>query len=80
VPDPCLSGILKFNAKGPEVTGLQKLLKSKGFDVRLTGKFDTQTKKAVESFQKQQNMLMDGKINPETLGKLLGTTETGSTR
>jgi peptidoglycan hydrolase-like protein with peptidoglycan-binding domain len=44
------------------------LLKSKGVDVKLTGKFDAQTKRAVESFQNQQNIFMDGKIGPETLG------------
>jgi murein L,D-transpeptidase YcbB/YkuD len=50
---------------------VQQELKKKSYNIDVTGKFDERTKKAIESFQQQQNIKKDGIVGPDTLGKLM---------
>ena len=55
----------------PSIEEIQKALKKQQYDVRITGKFDEQTKRHLMMFQKD-NMLTDdgGNVTPETLDRL----------
>jgi len=58
----------RFN--DPSMTDIQKALKEQKYDVKITGKFDEQTKRHLIMFQKD-NMLNDqGSVTPETLNRL----------
>lgn len=58
--------ILKYGSKGSAVVELQKLLK-----IYPDGIFGINTKEAVEAFQKENNLTVDGKVGPATMAKLL---------
>ncbi|BDS11312.1 peptidoglycan-binding domain-containing protein [Aureispira anguillae] len=53
----------------PSITDIQEALKKQQYEVRVTGKFDEQTKRFLMLFQ-QDNMLEEGGITPETLQRL----------
>ncbi|MCM1217040.1 MAG: peptidoglycan-binding protein [Lachnospiraceae bacterium] len=58
--------LLKKGSKGEDVKTLQKLL---GVDV--DGIFGSKTEAAVKEFQQKNKLKVDGKVGPETWGKLL---------
>ena len=68
---------LKKNAKGADVTKLQKGLQYVGYYLKynnrslvVDGKFLTYTEWAVKQFQKNNGLLQDGKVGPLTCKKL----------
>jgi peptidoglycan hydrolase-like protein with peptidoglycan-binding domain len=62
----------KYGSSGPEVTRLQKLLKSKGlYKGPIDGKFGPITRGAVRAYQKQHGLVVDGVVGQQTWGSLL---------
>ncbi|WDV47883.1 peptidoglycan-binding protein [Clostridiaceae bacterium M8S5] len=62
---------LKYGSKGAGVREVQARLKNLGYDIDVDGSFGKQTKKVVEQFQKDYNLKVDGKVGPQTYGKLI---------
>lgn len=55
----------------PTNLGIQTALKNSGFyTAKIDGKIGPLTKKAIEEFQKQNNLDVDGKVGPKTWGIL----------
>lgn len=52
--------------EGPDVLTLQKCLVEKRYTCKLTGLYDTETARAVTEFQKDNNLVQDGKVGPIT--------------
>jgi hypothetical protein len=65
------ASVLKFGSKGPDVTLLQELLIEKGYlNCEATGYFGPLTTQAVVSFQRDNNLTVDGIAGPETFKAL----------
>ena len=63
---------LRSGSRGPEVTLLQEILKSKGFDPgAIDGKFGPKTEAAVRKFQGARGLAVDGIVGPKTWKALL---------
>ena len=56
---------------GRDVQILQELLKIRGYNIEISGKFDTLTYNAVIDFQKKTRMGADGIVGSQTMEKLL---------
>lgn len=56
--------------KGPDVERLQAALQRAGFDVDVDGDFGAQTARAVEDFQAERGLTIDGVAGPDTLAAL----------
>ena len=67
--------------QGPEVRGLQHLLRFKGQDLDVDGIFGAQTRAAVVAFQGQNGLAVDGIVGPQTWSALIqgATVQEGST-
>lgn len=69
--------ILKFGSKGNDVITVQQQLKKlgvkgvKGKDLSIDGDFGASTEHAVITFQKQKNLVADGKVGDKTRAALL---------
>lgn len=56
---------------GPDVQEIQTLLRDRGFDPgAVDGDFGPRTMAAVMAFQRSNNLIVDGIVGPQTLGKL----------
>jgi peptidoglycan hydrolase-like protein with peptidoglycan-binding domain len=53
------------------VLRLQHMLNMGGDQIDENGDFDTRTKTAVEAFQRDENLIVDGKVGQETWTRLL---------
>ncbi|MFT3706910.1 MAG: peptidoglycan-binding protein [Archangium sp.] len=68
---------LKAGSSGPEVSTLQDMLRSKGFDPGPTdGSFGPKTQAALKAFQKSTGVGVDGIVGPETKAALFGLQNT----
>ncbi len=56
--------------KGDNVKQLQEHLNKSGAKLEADGNFGPATQKAVRKFQRQNNLTVDGKVGPETMGAL----------
>jgi hypothetical protein len=56
--------------QGDSVTHLQEMLRERGFDVSVDGKFGPETEKAVRAFQAQNGLKQDGVVGSKTVGAL----------
>lgn len=65
----------------PTVENIQQALKNAGLYIgKIDGKLGPKTKKAIEEFQKQNNLKADGKVGPKTWDKLKAyLTQAGAT-
>lgn len=60
------------NSDPEKVTTLQEMLKDNGLDLAVDGKFGPETRRAVEEYQRQNGLKIDGIVGPETMGSLNG--------
>ncbi|HHY83687.1 MAG TPA: cell wall hydrolase [Clostridiales bacterium] len=68
------AGVLKLGSRGAEVTQLQQELMNRGYFThwRTTGYFGTITRSAVIRFQRDNGLLVDGIVGPQTRAALFG--------
>ena len=64
---------LSYGSQGSSVTELQKLLNNHGYSLAEDGIFGDQTKSAVQDFQKNKGLEVDGIVGVNTWGTLDGT-------
>lgn len=67
------SSVMKNGSSGPEVAAMQQQLIDAGYDLHefgANGKFGRRTKAAVEAFQRDHGLKVDGLVGPETLEAL----------
>ncbi len=63
--------VLRIGSRGPEVMEIQALLKKIGYDPGpIDGIYGQKTKEAVEAFQRDNNLAVDGIIGPQTFDKM----------
>lgn len=62
--------LIKAEMSGPAVSEVQRLLTEKGYKVPPTGSLDTPTQKALERFQKDRSLDIDGVVGKNTLQAL----------
>lgn len=62
---------LEVGAYGPEVAELQRRLDNLGFDVAGDGRYDDNTRQAVQEFQQRRRLRVDGICGPETWSALV---------
>ena len=63
--------LLKVGDYGPLVRNLQALLSAQGYDCKADGEFTDETEEAVERFQSQNHLTVDGEVGGQTWTKLL---------
>ena len=61
---------LRKGSKGLYVTELQEMLKKRGYTLKTDGIFGTKTEEAVETFQADNGLVVDGVVGSKTWGKL----------
>lgn len=61
---------LRKGSKGLYVTELQEMLKKRGYTLKTDGIFGTKTEEAVEAFQADNGLVVDGVVGSKTWGKL----------
>lgn len=64
--------ILKRGAKSDTVAAMQALLVGYGYDIKIDESFGPATENAVEAFQEDVELNVDGSVGPATWAKLLG--------
>ena len=71
--------VLRVGSRGTSVTDLQSDLKAAGFDPGpIDGVYGPLTKAAVEAYQRDKGLTIDGIAGPETLGSLGATASPGA--
>lgn len=70
---PSGSQLLAHGSGGDDVASLQQLLRSRGYEVDVDGKFGPRTKEAVRAFQADTLAKRDGVVGPQTLEHLRAT-------
>lgn len=69
---------IKAGQTGSKASAVQLLLRDKGYNISVDGKFGAQTKAAVKAFQSKSGLTADGVVGPKTIKKLAGTTKSGA--
>lgn len=72
------SVVIKDGQSGAKASAVQLLLRNKGYNIAVDGKFGSQTKAAVIAFQKKSGLTADGVVGSKTLKKLAGKQKNGS--
>lgn len=70
--------ILKLGMRGEDVRMLQEMLDKLGYDLGpdgVDGDFGSMTFNAVQAFQSESGLFVDGEAGPDTLGKLIALTK-----
>ena len=62
--------LLKLGDYGPLVMAVQAVLNAHGFDCKVDGEFGSETEEAVERFQSQNRLTVDGEVGGQTYQKL----------
>ena len=62
--------MISYGSSGASVKELQQLLNQQGYALDVDGVFGTKTRAAVRSYQKKNNLLLDGIVGQETWGSL----------
>ena len=71
---PAQAASLRVGSRGGEVTKLQNALKELGlYSLKVDGVFGRGTRQAVQAFQRQNGLKVDGIAGPKTLEKLYGS-------
>jgi peptidoglycan hydrolase-like protein with peptidoglycan-binding domain len=60
-----------FGDIGTDVRWVQWELREAGYNVKITGEFNTATEKAVKAFQKAHSLEVDGHVGPITRAEFL---------
>ncbi|MBF2002839.1 MAG: peptidoglycan-binding protein [Synechococcales cyanobacterium M58_A2018_015] len=63
---------------GPMVAEMQELLYAHGYPLRVDGDFGWRTEVAVKTYQRRNNLRVDGVVGPETWASLKATVKPGS--
>lgn len=71
--DNAQNNALAIGNKGETVESVQKRLKKLGYISKATGYFGSDTDSAVRSFQKRNNLSVDGKVGPRTMNVLMSS-------
>ncbi|MBE6081026.1 MAG: hypothetical protein E7204_09375, partial [Veillonella sp.] len=61
-----------YGAKGGDISAIQKKLIAAGYNARLNGEYDANTKWAVRLYQKDNNLPVNGVLDAVTYKKLMG--------
>ena len=69
---------LSYGSQGSEVTNLQELLNGQGYNLATDGIFGSQTQSAVESFQQNNGLTVDGIVGNNTWTALNGAKPVGA--
>ena len=69
---------LSYGSKGSDVSNLQQLLNSKGYNLSVDGIFGDKTLAAVKSWQQKNGYTVDGLVGPNTLRRLGGGATTNT--
>lgn len=64
--------VLRFGDKGPQVKFLQQQLVKQGYEIRIDSDFGPNTQKAIEAFQYESGLTVDGIVGTYTWRALLG--------
>jgi peptidoglycan hydrolase-like protein with peptidoglycan-binding domain len=67
--------LLRNGKRGEKVTQVQDMLKAQGIDLAVDGIFGPETRRAVEEFQRRNNLTVDGIVGPQTQAALNGGAE-----
>jgi len=59
-------GYIKRGARGPSVRFVQVMLLSAGIELKLSGRFDAETERAVRRFQRDRLLAVDGIVGKQT--------------
>lgn len=70
-PKPVMKSVTKKGSTGQAVKDVQYLLAKKGYNIKVDGKFGTDTETMVKDFQKKNKLVADGIVGQSTWNKLV---------
>lgn len=74
-----LNALVQYGASGSNVKELQKKLNQNGYKLTEDGIFGSKTQAAVEDYQKNNGLTVDGIVGEQTWGSLLGSSTSTNT-
>lgn len=75
---PIFSRLLTMGSKGSDVKQLQTELNTKGYGLATDGIYGAKTSAAVTNYQSNNNLVVDNKVGPKTLGSLFASSTPSS--
>jgi peptidoglycan hydrolase-like protein with peptidoglycan-binding domain len=67
-----MAGVVKMGSRGEDVTSLQNLLNGQGYGLSADGIFGAKTLAAVQDYQRNMGLTVDGIVGTNTWGALTG--------